>query len=87
MRDSIDAVLEHIGAESLTDDEFDSLEIEAFALDFDTYQAIREVLEARENVSDSVNRLGLYFQSAGVELSGEDPTASSNILIGDTLED
>ncbi len=88
MRDFIDAVLEVIECESLTDDEFDTLEIETAAYDKETYTAIRTILEARENVSNAVKRLKLYFIARGADLSSSSsvPTPNSNIFIGAGLE-
>jgi hypothetical protein len=86
LRAFIDAILDFIGAASLSDEEFDSLEIESAALDTDTYNAIYAILQARELVSNTVDRLRYYFQAANVYI----PTASqakSNIVVGRALCD
>lgn len=91
MRDFLDAILSFINAESLTDEEFNSDAIselpEPPAYTKEVYLALREVLEARENVSDQVKRLKLYFIAKGVDISSTPtvPTPKSNIYIGDGL--
>lgn len=85
MRDFIDAILAFIGASSLTDDEFNSLTITEYGLDSETYEAILAVIDARETVSNTRDRLTYYFQAAGVEVVA--PSAGqSNIYMGSVLE-
>lgn len=86
MRDTINALFAMIGAESITDEEFDSLTIVSFALDQETYDALAEVLAARELVSTIQDRLSAYFYARGVEVTPAS-TARSNIFIGDVLGD
>jgi hypothetical protein len=74
-----------IGASSLTDDEFDGLEIEAYGYDQETYDALAAVLIARESVSTTLDRLEYYFLARGVELTAAD-SAQSNIYLGSALE-
>lgn len=82
MRDFFNAILEFIGADSLTDDEFESIDTEISAeYTKDAYDALRTVLEARESVSDYVLRLSGYFVGRGVDVS-DSYTPKSNILIG-----
>lgn len=88
MRDFLDDILAFINAESLTDLEFDDIELELPpAYSKETYLALRALLEARENVSDQVKRLKLYFIAKGVDISSSPtvPTANSNIFIGSGL--
>jgi len=88
MRDFLDAILAFINAESLTDEEFEGIDLEGSpAYTKETYTALRTVLEARETVSDQVKRLKLYFIAKGVDVSTTPtiPTAKSNIYIGDGL--
>lgn len=84
MRDFLDSILEFIGAESLTDNEFDSVELELPLYDQDTYDALAEILEAREAVSSAQDRLVAYFTARGVEVTPNN-TAKTNILIGAAL--
>jgi hypothetical protein len=88
MRDFLDAILEFIGSESLTDSEFESITLTGDpAYTKETYEALRTVLEARENVSGQTQRLKLYFQAKGVDMSATSalPTPNSNIFIGSAL--
>jgi hypothetical protein len=87
MRNFLDAILSFINAESLTDEEFEGVEVEAEEYTKETYLALRTILEARENVSDQVKRLKLYFIARGVDVSTTPtvPTANSHIYIGDGL--
>ncbi len=89
MRDFLDAILEFIDSESMTDEEFDvidALELTQ-AYSKEVYLALRTMLEARELVSDQVKRLKLYFIARGVDVSATPtiPTARSNIFIGASL--
>jgi len=88
MREFLDNILEWIESESLTDEEFETVDEDLDAeYSKEVYLALRDILEARENVSEQVKRLKQYFCSKGVDLS--DPTAvpqpASNILIGGCL--
>jgi hypothetical protein len=84
MREWIDAILSVIGAASLSDEEFESLTIVFYGYDLATYNAILAVLDARETVSSTRDRLRYYFMGAGVEI-GESVPAKSNILVGEVL--
>lgn len=88
MRAFLDAILAVINSESLTDEEFETIELEGSgAYTKETYLALRTILEARDNVTGQVKKLKLYFLSRGVDLSDSStiPTAKSNIYIGDSL--
>jgi hypothetical protein len=84
LRDFLNGILAFIGAESLTDLEFDSLTIDSAAYNSDTYEALSSVLESRESVSTIQDQLYFYFKAKGVEVT-EASTAKSNIFIGDAL--
>lgn len=87
MRSFLNSILAWIGTTSLTDEEFDSIDLETAAWDQATYDALSAVLVAREAVSSMQDRLKMTFQSRGIEIDG-DPArvnASTNILIGDAL--
>jgi hypothetical protein len=87
MREFLDSILEFIESESLTDEEFATVD-DSLPADYtkEVYQALRTILEARENVSGQVKRLTEFFQAKGVDLSDPTtPTPASNILIGGAL--
>lgn len=89
VRNFIDSVLQFIDAETLTDDEFESLEITTAGWDKETYVAIRTVLHNRESVSGKTKQLRLYFIAKGVDLRDAPkaaPAPNSNIFIGAPLE-
>lgn len=83
MRDLLDAILEFIGVEVLTDQEFDSLP-EDLSTDELKYEALHEVLVDRESISTSKDRLRYYFLAMGVSVEAI-PVAASNIYLGDAL--
>ncbi len=87
MRAFLDAIFEFINAESLTDDEFESIDLDTQEYSKETYLALRTILEGREEVSNQVKRLKLYFIAKGVDLNTTPgiPTPKSNIYIGDAL--
>ena len=87
MREFLDAILEFIEAESLTDEEYAStqpLADEEYTLE--VYEALHDVLSERESISDTLDRLKAYFQAKGVTISSEAHPAVSNILIGAVLD-
>lgn len=87
MREFLDSILTFIQSESLTDEEFETIELEDESYSVETYLALRTILEARENVSDQVERLRTYFMARGVDVDAtpDVPTPVSNILIGSPL--
>jgi hypothetical protein len=87
MREFLNNILNFIGSESLTDEEFDSIETEIPNYSKVTYLALKDVIDARESVSGQGKRLKLYFIARGVDVSdaGAVPPAKSNILIGVAL--
>lgn len=85
MREVINALLAMIGATSLTDNEFNSLTIEVFALDVASYNAVLAVLDSRELVSNTRDRLRYYFLARDVQVGELPAPGSSNILVGFAL--
>ena len=84
IRNFCDDIMEDIGTESLTDDEFAFVTITAQEFTKELYEELKEILNEREEVSATHERLKLLFQAHGVVI---DPTAAaiapkSNILIG-----
>lgn len=88
MRDFLNSILSFIGASSLTDGEFDDVELETYGYNQATYEALSLVLDSRENVSTQQSRLVLFFNARGIEVSAtaQAANAKTNILIGDVLE-
>lgn len=84
MRAILDAILLFIGAESLTDLEYSSIELDSAGYNEETYAALLGVLDSRESVSSMKERLKYTFLAKGVAV--EDPdSAKSNIFIGAEL--
>ena len=86
MRAFLNAILAFIGAESLTDEEFEYCDeqLSSSAYDVATYTALDSVLADRESVSSNRDRLRYYFLARGVAV-GELDQGKSNILIGAPL--
>jgi hypothetical protein len=85
MRDFLDAILDFISQESLSDDEWDAVPTDVAAdYSVETYNALVDVLESRESASNALERLEAYFVARGTDVeSGYTP--KSNILIGGEL--
>ncbi len=84
LRTFINSILSVIGASSLTDPEFDTFTITAQEYSAALYLEILAVLDSRELVSNTRERLTWYFKARGVDV---EPTskARSNILAGVVL--
>lgn len=89
MRDFLDAILAFIESESLTDDEFETITLEEQTYTKETYEALKAVLQSREEVSGQGKKLKLYFIARGVDLSeaGAVKPAASQIFIGDDISE
>lgn len=85
MRVFLNGILSFIGSESLTDDEFATINLSAQTYSLATYEALRGVLESREMVSYQLQKLKSYFRIKGVSLSEKATKPTSNIFIGATL--
>lgn len=85
MRDDLDAILSFIGAETLTDEEFDEVELANMDDQVAVYQTLLSVLESRELGSNMTTRLQNYFQAKGIVVVAP-PEAGSNIFVGSSLE-
>jgi hypothetical protein len=86
VRDFCDEILAFIGSESLTDEEFDSIESTSQTLTQQLFQELYAILILRESITDTKMRLYQYFVAGGVDLS-EPQSGKSNILLGAGLED
>jgi hypothetical protein len=84
MRDYLNAVLSFIGSESLTDDEFDSIDLEDTNDQVANYNSLLSILQARDVVSGMTTRLQYYYLAKGVEVSAPN-NAVSNIFVGSPL--
>ena len=84
MRSFIDAILSFIGADSLTDVEFATFTISVEAYTKELYVEILAVLDSRELVSNTRDRLTYYFKARGIEVIESSP-ARSNIYAGGGL--
>jgi hypothetical protein len=85
MRDFLNGILAFIGAASLTDEEWEGIDLTIQALNVETFEVLLSVLDARESISSTRERLKKYFEAAGVEVILT-TTAKSNIYMGDILE-
>jgi len=87
MRDYLNGILSFIGAESLTDEEFNSIGIENTDDQIAVYQALLGVLQSRDLVSDDMTmRLQNYFLAKGVAVVKVTKLPVSNIFVGASLE-
>jgi hypothetical protein len=85
MRDYLNAILQFIGAESLTDEEFDSIDLESTEDQVAVYNVLLAILEARELVSEMRARLQNYFLAQGTQVSLP-AAAVTNIFVGGCIE-
>ena len=87
MRAFLDAILQFINAETLTDIEYDTIDLSTQNYSIATYNALKTVLESREMVSDQLRRLAAYFKAKGTSVSSSEKihTPVSNIFIGKAL--
>lgn len=85
MRTFLNNILAIIGATSLTDGEFATVESETIEYSQSTYDDLARVLESRESVSTTIDRLNAYFLARGVTIE-ELETGKTNIYIGSVLD-
>lgn len=87
MRDWLNAILAFISVESLTDGEYSGIDTSALTLNTynqAAYDALAEVLEAREAISTVQEKLVAFFKAKGLDVE-ENDTGKSNIYLGDAL--
>lgn len=85
MREWLNAILSFIGAPSLTDDEYDSinfLHLENGVYNQAAYDELSKVLAARETMSTMQERLAGFFRAKGLTDLTVADTAKSQILVG-----
>ena len=85
MRNFINIIFAFIGAESLNDEEFDMIDVTAQSLTLELYKELLIVLDSRETVSTTRQRLTAYFVAAGVDVGQTPSAARSNIFLGSGL--
>ncbi len=73
-----------IEASTLTDPEFESITLIGMNYDVDSYNALLGVIDSREGVSTTRDRLTNYYLARGVEVSAP-PVGTSNIFLGSPL--
>lgn len=86
LRDFLNAIFSLIGAESLTDEEFGTVDEDTPVGIYDQalYDVLSAILIERDAVSNTKDRLVAFFKVKNVDVSEtETPT---NILIGGSLE-
>jgi hypothetical protein len=85
LRDFLDAILAFIGTTSLTDIEWGTITVSTQEYSVEVYAELLAVLDSREAVSDTRDRLRYYFLARGVSVS-ESSAGSSQIYVGSSLE-
>jgi len=90
LRSFLDAILAFIGTTSLTDIEYEDIDISVLTVsvyDQALYTALAQVLVDRDAISTTKDRLGFLFKSKGLIIDETTVTqAKSNIFIGAVLE-
>lgn len=84
-REKLAILFNAISVSTLTDEEFESLEIDSLVFDSDTYAALLAVLDARESVSNDRDRLRYYFLARSADLVEAASVAKTEIFIGGAL--
>lgn len=85
MRSFLNAILAFIGSESLTDDEFEAIDLTVEEYSQLVYDTLKAVLESRESVSSQLEKLKLFFLAKGVNVTGSEITPQSQIFVGSPL--
>lgn len=89
MRDILNAILAFIGESSLTDDEFEAIDLSDDPSDEDKFLGLKAVLVIRQAGSSVISRLIYYFKAKGMAF-GDEATAeatNSNVFVGANLCD
>ncbi len=84
MRSFLNSVLAFIGAESLTDEEYATVDAVVATYNQFTYEDLSEILTSREAISDFHERLKYHYIENGYAVSSGGPE-KSNIFIGGDL--
>jgi hypothetical protein len=86
VRDFLNAILGFIGAASLTDDEFATITAIAPVYDKELYLELLDILNDRESVTQTRERLRWFFLARGIQV-GELTGSKSTIYVGEVLDD
>ena len=84
MRAFVDQILDSIGAASLNDEEFELITETVQEFSKALYDEIMLVLDSRETVSNTRDRLTALFTAYGADVT-ESSAGSSKIYLGDAL--
>lgn len=84
MRLFLDSILLFIGEATLSDQEYSSMMLTTQDYSIEVFNALKNIIESRQSVTDSVDRLVYFFLAKGVNVIGE-YKPRSNILIGRAL--
>lgn len=90
LRQFLNSILREIGCESLTDDEYATIDLpDDFVYTVDTFNALDAVLISRGDINSDRQKLEYYFLARGLELTPPvtDPEIKSQILMGIDLDD
>lgn len=82
MRDYLDSILASINSESLTDSEFEGIDLEVEELNQDTFDSLKVILEVRGSIDSQLEKLAEHFIENDVELSNASDTPTSEIFFG-----
>lgn len=85
MRDFINAIFDFIVTASISDEEFETVESSTQVYSEELYTELLAVIDSRELVSSTRDRLRYYFLAAGVAVTESSP-GKSNIYAGAVLE-
>lgn len=85
MRTFLNNILAIIGSTSLTDGEFATVLSTTVEYSQSTYDDLASVLESRESVSTTIDRLNAYYLARGVTIEALE-TGKTNIFIGAVLD-
>ncbi len=85
MRTFLNNILAIIGSTSLTDGEFATVLSTTVEYSQSTYDDLARVLESRESVSTTIDRLNAYYLARGVTIEALE-TGKTNIFIGAVLD-
>jgi hypothetical protein len=85
VREFLNAILAFIGSGSLTDDEWNEIDLTSQEYSQAVFDVLKAVLESRDAVSSQLDKLKYFFLAKGVEVSGAEPTPTSQIFIGSAL--
>ncbi len=84
MRDFLDSILSFIAADSLTDGEWAAITLEVQEYSAAVYTVLLGILDDRESVSSTRDRLRSYFLARGTQVESSS-AGKSNIYLGSGL--